>query len=71
MSKNPFILLSCAITHTGCAATIDQTGLEQRTAQVIGRCMGQFTITDRTEETGGRINYTVQTQDRKTYRCHL
>lgn len=71
MSKNPLILLTFALALTGCAATIDQTGLEQRTAQAIGRSVGQFTITDRTEETGGRINYTVQTQDRKTYRCYL
>ncbi len=56
---------------SGCAATIDQDGLEQRTAQALGRSVGQFTISDRSEETGGRINYTVQTQDRKTYRCYL
>ena len=31
----------------GCAATIDQDGLEQRTAQAIGRTVGQFAITDR------------------------
>jgi hypothetical protein len=45
----------------GCAATITQDGLEQRTAQAIGRSVGQFSITDRSEETGGRINYTVNT----------
>lgn len=71
MSKNKLILLTFALTLTGCAATIDQAGLEQRTAQAIGRSVGQFTIGDRTEETGGRINYTVQTADRKTYRCYL
>ncbi len=56
---------------TGCAATIDQTGLEQRTGQAIGRSVGQFTITDRMEETGGRINYTVNTRDGTAYRCYL
>lgn len=56
---------------TGCAATIDQNGLEQRTAQAIGRPAGQFTITDRSEETGGRINYTASTRDGKAYRCYL
>ena len=30
----------------GCAATIDQSGLEQRTAQAIGRSAGQFSISD-------------------------
>lgn len=56
---------------TGCAATIDQGGLEQRTGQAIGRSAGQFTIGDRTEETGGRINYTVKTRDGAHYRCYL
>lgn len=56
---------------TGCASTLDQSGLEQRTAQAIGRTAGQFTITDRQEETGGRINYTVNTRDGATYRCYL
>ncbi|MBH1964728.1 MAG: hypothetical protein I8H77_10360 [Comamonadaceae bacterium] len=56
---------------TGCASTIDQAGLEQRTAQAIGRSVGQFTITDRTEESGGRINYTVNTRDGEAYRCYL
>lgn len=55
----------------GCAATINQEGLEQRTAQAIGRSVGQFAITDRSEETGGRINYTVNTRDGATYRCYL
>lgn len=55
----------------GCAATIDQSGLEQRTAQAIGRTVGQFTISDRSEETGGRINYSVQTRDGAAYRCYL
>ncbi len=56
---------------SGCAATIDQDGLEQRTAQTIGRPVGQFNISDRTEETGGRINYTVNTRDKEVYRCYL
>ena len=56
---------------SGCAATIDQNGLEQRTAQAIGRTVGQFTISDRSEETGGRINYSVQTRDGAAYRCYL
>jgi len=55
----------------GCAATINQDGLEQRTAQAIGRSVGQFTITDRSEEAGGRINYTVNTRDGVAYRCYL
>lgn len=56
---------------SGCASTLDQKGLEQRTGQAIGRSVGQFTITDREEETGGRINYTVNTLDGMAYRCYL
>lgn len=55
----------------GCAATINQDGLEQRTAQAIGRSVGQFAITDRSEEAGGRINYSVNTRDGAAYRCYL
>ena len=55
----------------GCASTLDDSGLEQRTAQAIGRAAGQFTITDRQEETGGRVNYTVHTLDGATYRCYV
>jgi hypothetical protein len=55
----------------GCAATIDQNGIEQRTAQAIGRSVGQFTITDRTEETGGRLNYKVNTRDGASYSCYM
>lgn len=55
----------------GCAPTINQDGLEQRTAQAIGRSVGEFAITDRSTETGGRINYTVNTRDGAAYRCYL
>ncbi len=55
----------------GCAATIDQGGLEQRTAQAIGRPVGQFSLSERSDETGGRIQYTATTRDGQVYRCHL
>ena len=72
MHPRPIAPMALALALlTGCAATIDQDGLEQRTAQAIGRPAGQFTITDRSEETGGRINYTANTRDGKTYRCYL
>lgn len=54
-----------------CAATIDQDGLAQRTASAVGRPVGSFTISDTSEEVGGRINYTVRTRDGATYRCYL
>lgn len=66
----PIIATALALLG-GCAATIDQDGLEQRTAQSIGRPVGQFTITDRKEENAGRINYTVLTKDGGTYSCYL
>lgn len=56
---------------TGCASTMKQEELEARTAQAVGRSIGQFTITDRTEETGGRINYTVNVKGGGAYRCYL
>jgi hypothetical protein len=72
MHRRPIAPMALALAVlTGCAATIDQDGLEQRTAQAIGRSAGQFTLTDRSEETGGRINYTATTRDGKTYRCYL
>ena len=37
----------------------------------MGRPVGQFTISDRSEETGGRINYTASTRDGAVYRCYL
>lgn len=55
----------------GCASTINQDGLEQRTAQAIGRSVGQFSIAERSEETGGRINYRVNTRDGAAYSCYL
>jgi hypothetical protein len=56
-------LTTALLLLSGCAATINQSGLEQRTAQAIGQPTGQFTITERTEETGGRINYNVSTKN--------
>lgn len=64
-------LTTALVLLAGCAATIDQPGLEQRTAQAIGRPAGQFTITDRSEEVGGRINYSVNTRDGTAYRCYI
>jgi hypothetical protein len=64
-------IIAASVCLGGCASTIDQAGLEQRTAQSIGRAPGQFAVTDRQEETGGRINYTVRTQDGAQYTCYL
>ena len=64
-------VLAASALLTGCASTLDQQGLEQRTAQAIGRSVGQFTIVDSSEETGGRINYTVNTRDGAAYRCYV
>jgi hypothetical protein len=72
MRIRPIALLATALALlAGCAATITQDGLEQRTAQALGRSVGQFTISERSEETGGRINYTVNTRDGTAYRCYL
>ena len=72
MHIRPIAPLATALALlAGCAATIDQDGLEQRTAQAIGRSVGQFAITDRSEEAAGRINYAVNTRDGAAYRCYL
>lgn len=55
----------------GCAATIDQGGIDQRTSLAIGREVGTFTISDRSEESGGRINYTVKARDGAVFKCYL
>jgi hypothetical protein len=64
-------ITTALVLLTGCAATIGQEGLEQRTALAIGRSVGQFTLSDKSEETGGRINYLVNTRDGMTYSCYL
>lgn len=56
---------------SACATTIDQGGIDQRTSLAIGREVGSFTISDRSEESGGRINYTVKTKDGAVYKCYL
>lgn len=72
MHIRPIVPLAAALALlAGCAATISQDALEQRTAQAIGRTVGQFAVADRSEETGGRINYTVNTRDGAAYRCYL
>jgi hypothetical protein len=55
----------------GCAATIDQSGLEQRTSLAIGREVGTFAISERNEESGGRINYSVKARDGAVFKCYL
>lgn len=59
------------LVFTGCAATITDDGLAQRTSVAIGRPIGSFTIADQNPETGGRINYSVNTKDGARYQCYL
>lgn len=65
--------LACALVlPVGCAVAFSQEGFEQRTAQAIGRSVSQFAITtDRSEETGGRVNYIANTRDGVPHRCCL
>lgn len=72
MKHGHFIAITTALALlSGCAATIDQGGLEERTARAIGRAAGQFTITDRKDESGGRINYMANTKDGASYSCYM
>ena len=63
--------LLIALGVSGCAAAITQEGLDQRTSVAIGRQVGAFTISNKSEETGGRINYTAKTTDGATYQCYM
>lgn len=65
------VSLPLVLAFAGCAATINQEGLEQRTSAAVGRPVGSFTISDKTEEGGGRINYSVKTRDGASYQCYL
>lgn len=70
-STTPIALATAAALLAGCATTAGQETLVQRTAQAIGRSVGQFTISDRTDETSGRINFLVNTRDGAAYSCYL
>lgn len=63
------LIAVAALSLAGCAATITQDGLAQTTSQAIGRQVGDFTISDKTEGTGGRIDYKVRTRDGVEYSC--
>lgn len=65
------MVLAGVLALSACAATIDDGGLEQRTSMAIGREVGSFTITDRSEESGGRVNYVARTKDGAVYKCYL
>lgn len=69
--RHPFLTASLVFVLGGCAATIDQSGIDQRTSLAIGRDVGTFTISDRSEESGGRINYTVKARDGAVFKCYL
>lgn len=77
MSLNSYRVLRAVLTCSAlvvlaaCAATIGKDTLEQRTAHAIGRPIGSFAISETSEETGGRVNYTAKTRDGATYRCYL
>ena len=71
LSAYPGAMALLVLGLTGCAATISQDGLEQRTSAAIGRQVGTFTIAKTGEETGGRINYTAKTKDGITYQCYM
>lgn len=73
MKKTSFVTACLYLSAglTGCAATIAQQGLEERTSLAIGQSAGTFTISDQTPSTGGRIDYTVRTAKGGVYRCYL
>ena len=64
-------LLPIVLAPAGCAATINQDGVEQRTSIAIGRPAGSFTISNQTVGSAVRIDYSVKTKDGKTFTCHM
>ena len=64
-------LLPIVLALAGCAATINQDGVEQRTSIAIGRPAGSFTISNQKEGSAGRIDYSVKTKDGKTFTCYM
>lgn len=60
-----------AVGISGCAATINRDGIEQRTATAIGRPTGTFTISTPNEGTGGRLDYSAKTKDGTSYNCYM
>lgn len=70
-ARSGVALFPIVLALAGCAATITQDGVEQRTAIAIGRPAGSFTISNQAEGTAGRIDYSVKTKDGKTFSCYL
>lgn len=70
-ARSGVALFPVVLALAGCAATITQDGVEQRTAIAIGRPAGSFTISTQTEGTAGRIDYSVKAKDGKTFNCYL
>jgi len=64
-------IVALALAMAGCAATVNQDGIEQRTATAIGRPVGSFAISNQTEGTGGRIAYGVKTKEGASYQCYM
>jgi hypothetical protein len=67
----PAVFALLALSLAGCAATINQDGVEQRTSMAIGRPVGSFTIANQAEGTGGRLDYSVKTKEGATYKCYM
>ena len=66
-----FAALAVPLLLGACAATVQEDTLAQRTSVAIARPVGSFTISDRSEEAGGRINYTARAKDGAVYQCYL
>ena len=66
-ARSGVALFPIVLALAGCAATITQDGVEQRTAIAIGRPAGSFTISNPAEGTAGRIDYSVNTKDGNAY----
>lgn len=65
------LALFLGLILSGCASTMSAAKIEQRTALAIGREVGSFSIGAKSEESGGRVNYTATTKDGQVYQCYV
>ncbi|MBB4845776.1 hypothetical protein HNP55_004328 [Paucibacter oligotrophus] len=64
-------LIPVLLTLAACSSTIKQEGLEQRAAMATGHPVGSFTITDKVEAGGGRIEFNVKARDGANFQCYM
>lgn len=68
---SPYTLIPLLLALGACSSTIKQEGLEQRAAMATGHPVGSFSITDKVEAGGGRIEFNVKARDGANFQCYM